>query len=332
MIDAAIIGLGWWGRYLVESLQGKSDRIRFARAIDVNAAMSQEFCKQHSLQFGTDIDVALNDSIIEAVVLTTPHSLHEDQIIRAAKAGKHVFCEKPLALSREGAIRAIAACEESHLVLGVGHERRFEPALVEIKNLIDTGRLGRIVHMEANFSHDGLAGVGADNWRTSKVESPAAAMTSMGIHLSDTFIHMLGPIAEVHALTTSGMTAFDSGDTVSVQLRFEKSATGSFSSILNTPFFMRVHVFGSDGWVEARDSVRPEQEGITKIAIRLSGGDVQNRDIKSIDTARANIEAFASCIEDRVPYPISTDEMVHNIAVLEAIVISAQSGKPVAVQ
>jgi predicted dehydrogenase len=331
VIDAAIVGLGWWGRHIVGSLQGKNDRIRFVRAIDISPDRARGFADQHGLLLSSDYQDALDDDSVDAVVLATPHSWHEAQTVRAAAAGKHVFTEKPLALSKEGAVRAIAACEQAGVVLGIGHERRFEPALLEIKDLVDGNELGTIMHIEANFSHDGLAAVKADDWRASKIESPAAAMTSMGIHLTDSFIHMLGPVSEVHAMTAKRMTASESGDVVSAHMRFESGATGSFSSILATPFFMRFHVFGSDGWAEARDTVRPEREGVSILATRLKGADVQIREVISIDTVRANIEAFAGAAGGGLPYPVATDEMAHNIAVLEAIVDSAESGKPVAV-
>lgn len=331
MIDAAIVGLGWWGRYIVSSLQGKSDRIRFVRAIDTTPGTAHRFSDEYGLRFSSEFEDALDDDKVDAVILATPHSWHEEQTIRAAAAGKHVFTEKPLALNKAGALRAIAACAQAGVVLGIGHERRFEPALIEIANLIEGNKLGTIMHVEANFSHDGLAAIKADDWRASKIESPAAAMTSMGIHLTDSFIQMLGPITEVHALTAKRMTVSESGDVVSVHMRFENGATGSFSSILATPFFMRFHVFGSDGWAEARDTVRPEREGVSILATRLKGGDVQLKEVISIDTVRANIEAFASAVEGGLPYPVATDEMAHNIAVLEAIVDSVESGKPVGV-
>ena len=329
MIDAAIVGLGWWGRYIVSSLQGESNRIRFVRAIDTNPDTARDFSEENGLRFSSDFGDALNDGTVDAVILATPHSWHEEQIVRAAAAGKHVFSEKPLALKKAGAVRAVAACEQAGVVLGVGHERRFEPALLEIKTLVDRGDLGTIMHVEANFSHDGLAAVKAGDWRASKTESPAAAMTGMGIHLTDTFIQMLGTITQVHALTTKRVTAWESGDVVAAHMTFENGATGSFSSILATPFFMRFHVFGADGWAEARDTVRPEQEGVTILSTRLKGGDVQVRDVPSIDTVRVNIEAFAAAAEGGAAYPIPASEMAHNIAVLEAITDSAESGKPV---
>ena len=331
MINAAIVGLGWWGRYIVGSLQGKSDNIRFIRAVDTDPDAASSFADENGLRFSSDFGDALNDDTVDAVILATPHSWHEEQIVQAAAAGKHVFSEKPLALKKTSAVRAVAACEHAGVILGVGHERRFEPALMEIKTLVDSGELGTIMHVEANFSHDGLAAVKAGDWRASKTESPAAAMTGMGIHLTDTFIQILGTITQVHALTTKGVTAWESGDLVSAHMTFENGATGSFSSLLATPFFMRLHVFGSGGWAEARDTVRPEQVGVTVLSTRLKGGDVEVRDVPSIDTVRVNIEAFAMAAEGGTAYPISMEDMAHNIAVLEAITVSAESGQQVTV-
>ena len=331
MINAAIVGLGWWGRYIVGSLQGKSDNIRFIRAVDTDPDAASSFADENGLRFSSDFGDALNDDTVDAVILATPHSWHEEQIVQAAAAGKHVFSEKPLALKKTSAVRAVAACEHAGVILGVGHERRFEPALMEIKTLVDSGELGTIMHVEANFSHDGLAAVKAGDWRVSKTESPAAAMTGMGIHLTDTFIQILGTITQVHALTTKGVTAWESGDLVSAHMTFENGATGSFSSLLATPFFMRLHVFGSGGWAEARDTVRPEQVGVTVLSTRLKGGDVEVRDVPSIDTVRVNIEAFAMAAEGGTAYPISMEDMAHNIAVLEAITVSAESGQQVTV-
>ena len=331
MINAAIIGLGWWGRYIVGSLHGKSDKIQFVRAVDIDPDAAREFSVNNGLQFSMEFGDALADGDVDAVILTTPHSQHKQQVIQAAGAGKHVFCEKPLALKKSSAASAVAACKKAGVVLGIGHERRFEPALLEIKDLIDSGSLGTVQHVEANFSHDSLAEVKASDWRASLAESPAAAMTGMGIHLTDSFIQMLGPITEVQALTTTGVTEWESGDLVSAQVKFKSGATGSFSSMLATPFFMRFHVFGSKGWAEARDTVRPEQVGITHLSTRMKGGDVELKEVPSIDTVRVNIEAFAAAIEGGAVYPITMEDIAHNIAVLEAISTSAETGNPITV-
>ncbi|MEI6721098.1 MAG: Gfo/Idh/MocA family oxidoreductase, partial [Betaproteobacteria bacterium] len=99
MIDAAIVGLGRWGRSFVESVQGKSGRIRFVRGVETNPDPARAFARQHGFELSTSLEEALADRAVQAVVLATPHSLHRSQVIAAAKAGKQGFCEKPLALT-----------------------------------------------------------------------------------------------------------------------------------------------------------------------------------------------------------------------------------------
>jgi predicted dehydrogenase len=330
MINAAIVGLGWWGRKIVGSLK-PSEKLRITRAVDANPGAAGAFAAEHGLPLAHSLDEVLPDAGIDAVILATPHSLHEAQIVAAAGAGKHVFCEKPLTLTRSGAARAIAACEQAGVALGVGHERRFEPAMVEIKRLIDSGALGTIMHAESNFSHDKLANVPAGDWRASAVDAPAAGMTGMGIHLTDAYINMLGSVIEVFAQTARRILPAENGDVVSVQLRFASGATGYFSAILATPLYLRYQVFGSDAWVEARDTAHPDSEGETHLTIHRKGGEPESRTFRSIDTVRANIEAFADAAARRSPYPIPTAQKLHNIATLEAICKSAESGMPVTV-
>ena len=330
MIKAAIVGLGWWGKHIVRRLEA-SDTLNIVRGIDVSPASVGDFATEHGLPLSNDLQDALDDSDIQAIILATPHSLHEEQILRVAGAGKHVFCEKPLALSKTSAERAIVACEQAGVVLGIGHERRYEPALVEIKRLIDSAELGTIIHVEANFSHDILAHVDPHDWRASLVDAPAAGMTAMGIHLTDTCISMLGTVERVFAQTAKRLGASASGDLVCVHLSFTSGVTGYLNAILVTPFFMRFHVFGSNGWAESRDTVHPEAAGVSYLTVRKAGGEPQTRQYHSIDTVRANLEAFAEAAGGGPAYPFTRQQKLHNIAVLEAVIQSVNSGQAVSV-
>ncbi len=330
MINAAIVGLGWWGGNIASALHG-SDKIRVVRGIDADADTARAFAADHDLPVSANFRDGLDDTAVQAMILATPHSLHEEQIVLAARSGKHVFCEKPLALTKSGAERAIAACEEAGVVLGVGHQRRFEPALVDIKRLVDSGELGTIMHIEANYSHDKLANVSPDSWRASPVDAPAAGMTGMGVHLTDAFINMLGSVDEVFALSAKRVVASDSGDVVSVLLGFASGVTGYLTAILATPVHLRFNVFGSLGWVEARATTHPETQGKTHLTLCRKGGSPETRVLDPIDTVRANFEAFAEAAEGGAPYPITRQQKLHNIAVLEAIVASAATGRAVTV-
>ena len=156
-------------------------------------------------------------------------------------------------------------------------------------------------------------------------------MTAMGIHLTDTSIYMLGAVDRVFAQTVNLIGASASGDAVSVHLNFTSGATGYLNAILVTPFFMRLHVFGSDGWAESRDTVHPEAAGVTYLTVRQAGGEPETREYRSIDTVRANLEAFAEAASGGNPYPYPGAQKLHNIAVLEAVIRSVASGQAVTV-
>src|SRR5690606_6355042 len=110
MINSAIVGLGRWGQGLVESVQGRSERIRFTRGVTRTPSKAEAFCAKNGIALGDDLAAALRDRKLDAVVLATPHTQHAEQIVAAARRRKHVFCEKPFTLTRKSAERALAAC------------------------------------------------------------------------------------------------------------------------------------------------------------------------------------------------------------------------------
>src|SRR6266566_9739017 len=136
MINAAMVGLGWWGRTIVESAQG-SDFIRFvAGATRTVSPEVKSFTDTHKLKLAESFEALLTDSNVQAVVLCTPHSMHAPQVIAAAKAGKHVFCEKPFALTKSDADAAVNATRKSGVTLGLGYNRRFHPEMNKLRERI----------------------------------------------------------------------------------------------------------------------------------------------------------------------------------------------------
>ena len=146
MIRAAIVGIGRWGRTLVEAVQGKSSLIRFTAGHNRTRSHAEEFCAGHGIALKDDLEALLRDLEVDAVVFATPHSEHGVQVERSAAAGKHVFMEKPFTLDRASAARAVTAAERAGIVLGVAYPRRFHPNMRELKARIDDGRLGTIAH------------------------------------------------------------------------------------------------------------------------------------------------------------------------------------------
>jgi predicted dehydrogenase len=125
-IRAAIVGLGSWGQTLVSSVQGRCPELKFTAACTRTPSKVEAFCRQHDLRV-TTFDNVLADRNVDAVVLATPNSQHEEQIKLAARAGKHVFTEKPVALDRGGVKAAIRATREAGVVFGVGFKTSVFP-------------------------------------------------------------------------------------------------------------------------------------------------------------------------------------------------------------
>ncbi len=329
MIRAAIAGLGWWGKHMVRRMQS-SDALRIVTAMETNPAHAA-FAAEHGLGFTSDFAQPLADPGIDAVILCTPHSMHTEQVLAVAKARKHVFCEKPLALNRADAERSVRACREAGVVLGIGHERRFEPAIGEVRRLVRAGALGTIMHAEGHFSHDKLAKVAEGDWRLSPKDAPAAGMTAMGIHLTDLFVELLGPISEVFAATTSRVAFKQTGDVISAHMRFASGATGYINAILVTPLYIKFVIFGSEAWVEVRNHTHPDTTGPTTLTVHYADGRQESRDYEWVDTVRLNLESFAGAIAGKAPYVFTDEQKVANIATLEAICRSAASNAVVSV-
>ena len=327
-LSIAIAGFGWWGQHIAKRLK---ENPRFSvtaivepddnRAADIDAA---------GLNRLTSIDDAIKDASNEAIILTTPNTLHEQQVIQIAEAGIHVFCEKPLGITGASARRSVSACKKAGVVLGIGHERRFEPAMKRVRDMVNDGSLGTVMHAEAAFSHDKLINVPAGDWRTRKETAPAAGMTGMGIHLTDYYIALFGPVETVQALTANRVLDWETGDVVTVQLKFKAGMTATLSAILYTPHFIRVHVFGSDAWVEVRNDTHPDTPGgVAELVLSQTGQPHEIERYDWSDTVVENLEAFADAIANTAPYPYTHEELVHNIEVLEAITQSAQSGETI---
>jgi predicted dehydrogenase len=324
MLNVAVAGLGWWGRTIVPLLKS-SDKVRVVRALDPDQA-GAEYAAAQGITFSPSMDEALRDPDVQGVVLCTPHTLHTEQIIKVANARKHVFCEKPLSLSRADVLRAVEACRKNKVALAVGHEKRFEPPIQEAMRLVKSGELGVPLQIEANFVQDKFLSLPAHNWRLSPKEAPAGPMTATGIHLLDLSVGVFGVARRVFASVKTLGSHLTNGDSLAILVEFEKGHA-LLNACLATPFDGRFAVYCSKGWVEVRDKAHPEKpEGWTLTVVPRG----QDRTVKAFPPAKAvlaNLEAFADAATGGKPYPVPQDEMIANVSALEAIFKSARSGK-----
>jgi predicted dehydrogenase len=310
MLNAAIIGLGWWGKELVRAVKG-SARLRITRGVTLEPERARDIAAECNVAIGTSYEDILADRTIDAVLLATPHSQHRAQVEAAAGARKHVYCEKPFALSKADAVAAIAACRRAGVALGVGHNRRLWPSIARIKELIGGGELGTLMHVEGNYSHDWLANQPPGDWRSTAVETRAGGMTGMGIHLLDAYGFLLGPMRRISARSTRRILPLETGDTTAAFIEFADGMTGTLSTTLKTPHLWRLAVFGSDAWAESASE--------TAITIRRAGGEAEVFHLPLVNHIGMNLESFAAAALAEGTYHIDDDGIVHTVAALEAV-------------
>jgi len=331
MIRAAIVGLGWWGRTIVDAGQGKSQQITFVAGNTRTRAKAEDFCKERKIELRDDLDGILNDRGIDAVVYTTPHSQHEEHVKRAARAGKHIYVEKPFTLTVASARAALDAVKKAGVVLGIDYQRRFHPSIGEIRNRVKDGRLGTIGFCIAEATAPGGLFLPKESWRTNPEETPVGAMTGIGVHLVDGFIDLCGQIDEVYCVNTRRAAPLVD-DTTTVVMKHKNGVTSTIlCSIASAPNY-RVAVYGTRGLAETDRNLEafrfipaPDKPG------HLPPAQPEIIEHKGINPVKAGLEAFAAAIRGDAPFPISADQIIHGVAVFEAIVKSVATGKPVKV-
>jgi predicted dehydrogenase len=323
VINAAIVGLGRWGQNLVECTQGKTDRIRFTAGVARTPAKVQAFAAAHGIALVPDYAAALADPRIDAVVLATPHTQHAEQVRAAARAGKHVFTDKPFALTVASAAAAVSACAEMKRVLAVGFNWRYQPALQEVRRMVQDGRLGRLLHIEGNFNGPSVYRFPREHWRQQPDEGPAGGMTGRGVHVVDAMLYLAGRFESVVA--QSDRLALDYGldDTTSMLFRFKNRATGYLGTFIATAECWRMQVFGSKGWAQVGSIPHLHTWSLTTCMINAQPTVI---DYPQQSTERAELDAFAAAIEGGAPYACPPEDAIHGVAVMEAIVKSARSG------
>jgi predicted dehydrogenase len=319
MLNVGIVGLGAWGRRLVDSVQGKSDRIRFVAAVTGTPTKAEAFAATHGFTVSHDLAAMLADPTVEAVVSAGPAGLHAAHALAALEAGKPVLAVKPMAVKRADAEALRAAAGKRGLVLALGYNRCFMPAIDELRKRIAAGDLGTLLHAEGNFCVDRYFKLKADaNWKTDTDQVLAGALADHPLYA---MIEILGPVVEVIAHGSTRAVPVPITDTTAALLRFKSGASGLITAMGATATYERTTVFGSKGWAEVR--------GGSSFAFQPVSGEGETIEFPAFDAEKAELEAFAAAVRGGAPFPVPVDDAVHSVAVLEAINRAAKTGEPV---
>jgi predicted dehydrogenase len=320
MLNIAMVGLGRWGQTVLNSVQGKSARVRIVHGVSKEPEQARPLAEKHGFRLSTELGDAIADPQVQAVMLATPHSLHVEQIKQVAAAGKPVWCEKPLALTRAQAEIAVAAVRAAGVPFGSGNNKRCFASMRELKRVVESGAIGKVMHVEGHFSNEHSTRV-SGGWRDDPAESPGAGLTGAGLHVLDAMVNLAGPVSYIDARAISKKAPPDPRDVVAVLTEFSAGATGIMATVRAAPMFWRIHVFGTDGMAEAR--------GEDTLIVTKIGGEPRQTTYDHVDSLRTLIEAFADAVEGRAPFPVTPDQMLDVIGAFEGAVQSLAIGRPV---
>jgi predicted dehydrogenase len=245
-VRLASIGVGYWGATLADAVVA-SQSAEIVTCFAPTQAHCEEFAERRGCGVAPSYEAVLADPAVEGVVLATPNDVHRYEIELAARHGKHVFVEKPIALTAVDGQAATRACAEAHVVLAVGHQSRREPGARQLRTLIDAGELGEIVGVEANISTDTGHSVTPDTWRWSREQCPGGPLIQIGIHHIDTLCYLLGPIDRVFGLQRHRLIAAPIDDVTVTLLEFRGGVIGHLTSHYATARTIDIRVMGTKG-------------------------------------------------------------------------------------
>jgi predicted dehydrogenase len=319
----ASIGLGWWGDQLAKAVQ-RSGTARIASCYARSADARAKFASSHGCDAAGSFEQVLEDDSIDAVVLATPHSTHLMQIKAAAKAGKHVFVEKPMTVAYEEAIEAVHAARAAGVVLQVGHHRRRVAATRALRQRVDDGAFGLVHMIEAKITTPSDI-TPRGGWRGDPKECPLGGMTALGVHGIDTIQYLGGEITSVYAASRQilGRGRLDDATTLSLELASGALATLMTSMVVPRETSIAIHGHQGSGW--------SEMDGAEFYLQAIDAPGRERQDIEVTDAVADQMREFAESIASGKDPEVTGEVGADVIAILEAARISAAERRPVSV-
>ena len=322
MIKAASVGLGWWSDELAKSIQGKSKKIKIVSCYSKSKKKRIDFSKKYKTHYHDSFKAILKDPKINAVILTTPHSLHAKHSIQALQHGKHVFVEKPMATKYLDAKKMYLTAKKYKKILSVGHNRRYSSVSDFINNINHQKKIVKILHIDSNFSASGALNYKKKFWRASRKESPGGAIAGLGIHMIDLMCFFGGQVKSVQSLVKKYAVKVNIDDTTSALFEFNKNCTGNLTTIFACPYTTTFNVFGTNMNIFS-------DVDKNKIKIVNKNGKVQKINLENKNTLFLELQEFAESCKNKKNYRIKNSEAAHNVKVMEAIVKSSKINKKV---
>lgn len=328
MLRVAIMGLGSYGTRVAKAMLD-CKRAKLVGVISGTPSKIAKWQAEYNIPEKNCYNYSNFDGIkdnpdIDAVYIITPNGLHCDQTMRVAKAGKHVICEKPMAINAEEGERMVKACEAANVKLLVGYRMHFEPKTMEVIRMRMNGAFGQPKFFQGQ---SGFVIGNPDQWRLNKELSGGGAMMDIGIYSVNGARYMLGeePIWITAQETKTDPVKFKEGidETITFQMGFPSGAVATCLSTYAMRHLDRFFMTGDDGWVEMQPST-----GYGPIKGRTHEGELNQ---PHITHQTLQMDGMAQLIFDDIQplVPIDGKEGLKDLKIIDAIYLAAKTGDKV---
>src|SRR5215471_7055505 len=307
-VKVGIVGLGRWAKVLARAARS-SDSLEITAAYSRTEDKRTAFAREFGIAPVPDLKTMLADPAIKGVILTVPNEQHLPVAAQVARAGKHVYTEKPIASTLEEGLE-IEALERRHgVTVTVGHSARLMAGIKAIRDAIDAGELGRVAFMEANFSNERALELTPQTWRWYKARAPGGPLSQLAIHQFDVLHYLGGEIAEASSMASKlSPVGAEVDDQSMTTLRFADGKLGYVGSCWTSPGIFAVRVFGSKGLMHYEIDFgtwdTPDKLHLSSTLYIQRGKDGYGKreefKVPESDMFRAELEMFAdSCVSGR---------------------------------
>jgi UDP-N-acetyl-2-amino-2-deoxyglucuronate dehydrogenase len=327
MLRVAIVGCGLISKQHIPAYLQNADRARITVCCDpVRERAEEAAAAVGGAKVVTDYREVLDDPDVDSIDLLTPHAHHMDGVIEAAKAGKHILCQKPLARNLEESDQMIAAAREAGATLFYGEMNRTSEVVVAAKRAIDEGRVGTLVGLQAIYSHWQGGAYLNTAWRYDPEEAGGGQLLDGGIHLLDVLLHLGGPVAGVMCHTTRFRPELGGEDTATLSLRYKGGHLGSFLATHAAGCWSPeayCTVIGTEGVLTLGGSHGP-------LALHRRGQPKEVLVTKPMESFQRMIGAYLDTVVDGKPNIAPAEVGREDLAVVLAAYRSVKEGKEIA--
>ena len=319
------MGIGWWSDVLADAAN-RSGALKIVSCYTRSEQKRHAFAAKYGCDVAATYEAMLDDRRVEAVINTTPNSVHLETTSAAAHAGKHVFLDKPIANTVADARALTASCRSAGVVLALGYQRRRESHFRWVRQQIDAGEFGRMVNAEANISRDRLGKIDLTSWRYTSEGMPGGVMLQIGIHYTDVLEYLMGPITAVSGRSAQLVLPGDNPDVASMILEHENGALSTLNaSYASAAEYYVMNIYGKEA------SAHYDVDHGLRFVKRGAQGGARHVSCAASDPIASELAEFAGAVRGQGEPEMNGEKGTVSLAVVLAGIQSAREGRTVRV-